>query len=61
MANKLPLTYEDYVLMEQESFIREIEQSGIPLWVYHSYYYCCIPQVNTDNESQEFDDQILGL
>lgn len=70
MAKEYSLTEEDYILLEYNTFIREVENSGIPIWVYHSYY--TFPRMNGDmanqfNESQEFDnlfddeDQILGI
>jgi hypothetical protein len=72
MAKEHTLTDEDYFLMEYDAFIREVEKSGIPLWVYHAYYTFSLPRMNGDmanqfNESQEFDnlfddeDQILGI
>lgn len=63
MANKQSLSKDDILIQEHESFIQEIEQSGIPLWVYYAYYYC----TTTGEEGSQFedhlddDDTILGI
>lgn len=66
MANKPSLSREDMLIQEHESFIREIEQSGIPLWVYYAYYYCTTPGQGDDNpqleDTDHLDDEpILGI
>ena len=67
MANKQSLTREDMLIQEHESFIQEIEQSGIPLWVYYAYYYCTTTgQGGDDNPQLEDtdyldDEPILGI
>lgn len=65
MANKPSLTREDMIIQDHESFIQEIEQSGIPLWVYYAYYYCTTTGQKDDDPQLEDhlddDDLILGI
>jgi len=69
MANS-DLNDYDYILQSYYTYIKEVEQSGIPLWVSHSYYSYSVPRLNGDmanqfNESHDDlfsdDDDTLGL
>jgi len=55
MARKIPLTVEDHILLQYDSYIREIDNSGVPLWVHHAYY-SGYPELQGDFETRENDD-----
>ena len=67
MANLPNYSDDYYYCLEYDAFMRELEQSGIPLWVYYSYYSFSYPQPGDrkqqdDPEDNYYDDQqTLGI